>query len=104
MPTPVEISFIRMRDDHLPRRIEGLGGLFRDRPWYLSERSLIAETEKPEAMRAWDFYVQIGAEAVPLIVAVRDRRKYLTTPGENAQSARLIALPRLPPAWEERCA
>jgi hypothetical protein len=105
MPTPVEISFVKMRDLPYPRRwIEGLGGLFRDRPWYLSERSLIAEAEKPEATRAWNFYLQIGAEAVPLIVAVHDGRKYLTTPGENGQSAKLIALPRLPPAWEERCA
>jgi hypothetical protein len=104
MPTPVEISFVKMRDGHLTHRIEGLGGLFRDRPWYLCESSLIAEAEKPDATRVWDFYVRTGAEAVPLIVAIRGGRKYLATPGESALSARLVALPPLPPAWERRCA
>jgi hypothetical protein len=104
MPTPVEICFVKMGDGRLTRGIEGLGGLFRDRPWYLCESSLIAEAEKPEATRVWDFYVQNGAETVPLIVAVRDGRKHLATRGESAPSARLVALPPLPPAWERRCA
>jgi hypothetical protein len=101
MPTPVEISFVKMRDD-LPCRIEGLGGLFRDRPWYMSEHNLIAEAEKPEATRVWNFYVRSGAEAVPLIVAIHDGRKCLTTPGENGEGAKLVALPPLPPAWAHR--
>ena len=76
------------------RRIEGLGGLFRDRPWYLSERNLIAEVEKPITTRAWDFFVRIGAGAVPLIVAIRGGRKQLTTPGETGVGkARGIAAP-----------
>jgi hypothetical protein len=104
MATPVEISFVKMGDGHLAHRIEGLGGLFRDRPWYLCENSLIAEAEKPDATRVWDFYLLNGAETVPLIVAVRGGRKYLATPGESAPSARLVALPPLPPAWERRCA
>jgi hypothetical protein len=102
MPTPVEISFVKMRDD-LPSRIEGLGGMFLDRPWYMSEHNLIAEAEKPEATRVWDFYVRNGAEAVPLVVASHDGRKYLTTPGENGEAAKLVALPPLPPAWTQRC-
>ena len=105
MPTPVEISFVKIRDgvSSPVRRIEGLGGTFRDRPWYMSERNLIAEAEKPEATRAWNFYVWNGAEAVPLIVAVQDGRKYLTTPGENGASAKLITLPPMPQDWAERC-
>jgi hypothetical protein len=101
MPTPVEISFVKICDDFAgqPRRIEGLGGTFRDRPWYMSERNLIAEAEKPEAIRVWNFYVRNGGEPVPLIVAVHDGRKYLSTPGENGESAKLVALPRVPPAW-----
>jgi hypothetical protein len=105
MPTPVEISFIKMRDDlgfHV-RGIEGLGGIFRDRPWYMSERNLIAEVEKPEATRAWNFYLRNGGEAVPLIIAVRDGRKYLTTPGENGASAKLAALPPVPSDFAEPC-
>jgi hypothetical protein len=104
MPTPVEISFVKMGDGYLGHRIAGLGGLFRDRPWYLCEISLIAEAEKPDATRIWDFYLQNGAETIPLIVAVRGERKHLATPGESAPSARLVALPPLPPAWERRCA
>jgi hypothetical protein len=102
MATPVEITFVKISDG-FPCRIEGLGGVFRDRPWYMSERYLIAEAEKPEATRVWDFYLRTGAEAVPLIVAVHDGRKYLTTPGENGEAAKLVALPPLPPAWAQRC-
>jgi hypothetical protein len=104
MPTPVEISFVKMSDDlpSQPRRIEGLGGIFRDRPWYMSERNLIAEAEKPEEIRAWNFYIWNGVDAVPLTVAVHKGRKYLTTPGENVPSAKLVALPPLPPAWAKR--
>jgi hypothetical protein len=105
MPTPVEVSFVKMRDDvpSRPPRIEGLGGIFRDRPWYLSERNLIVEAEQPEATRAWNFFLWSGGEAVPLIVAVHDGRKCLTTPGENGPSAKLDALPPLPPGWTRCC-
>jgi hypothetical protein len=105
MPTPVEVSFVKLRDDVLarPPRIEGLGGTFRDRPWYLSERNLIVEVEQPEATRAWNFFLWSGGEAVPLIVAVHDGRKYLTTPGKNGESGPLFELPRLPAGWMERC-
>jgi hypothetical protein len=105
MPTPVEVSFVKVRADlpSRPRRIEGLGGIFRDRPWYMSERNVIVEAEQPEATRAWNFFVMSGDEAVPLIVAVHDGRKYLTTPGENGPSAKLDALPPLPAGWTECC-
>jgi hypothetical protein len=102
MPTPVEVSFVKVRDDpSRHRRIEGLGGIFRDRPWYMSERNVIVEAELPEATRTWNFFLRSGDEAVPLIVAVHDGRKYLTTPGENGPSAKLDALPRLPLGWAE---
>lgn len=105
MPTPVEVSFVKMRDDVLsrPPRIEGLGGIFRDRPWYMSERNLIVEAEQPEATRAWNFFLWSGGEAVPLIVAVHDGRKYLTTPGKKGESEMLLGLPPLPVGWMERC-
>jgi hypothetical protein len=105
MATPVEISFIKMSDDLLrrPQRIVGLGGIFHSAPWYMSERNLIAEAEKPEAIRAWNFYVQNGGEALPLVVAVHDGRKYLTTPGDNGVSPKLTGLPPFPPAWAQLC-
>jgi hypothetical protein len=105
MPTPVEISFVKVRDDipSRPRRIEGLGGFFCDRPWYMSERNLIVEAEQPEATRAWNFFLRSSDAAMPLIVAIRDGRKYLTTPGENGESDELFGLPPLPAGWMERC-
>jgi hypothetical protein len=77
--------------------------MFCHRPWYMSERNLIAEAEKPEVTRIWNFYVQDGAETWPLVVATHNGRKYLTTSGENGESRRLVSLPPLPPAWERRC-
>jgi hypothetical protein len=53
----------------------------------MSERNLIAEAEKPERIRAWNFYIWNGVDAVPLIVAVHDGRKYLTTPGAVARQS-----------------
>ena len=105
MATSVEISFVKVRDDvpSRPRRIEGLGGIFRDRPWYMSERNLIVEAEQPEATRTWNFFLRTGGEAVPLIVAVQDGRKYLTTLGKNGESEVLLGLPPLPAGWMERC-
>jgi hypothetical protein len=57
-----------------PSPDRGARGHFRDRPWYVSERNLIAEAEKPEGIRAWNFYIWNGVDAVPLIVAVHDGR------------------------------
>ena len=105
MPTPVEVSYVKLRTD-VPgglSRIEGLGGIFRDRPWYMSERNLIAEAQHPEDRRTWNFYVSIGGRSVPLAVAVHDGRKYLTTLGEDAFSATLLALPPMPLGWAEHC-
>jgi hypothetical protein len=40
---------------------------------------------------------------VPLIVSILDGRKYLTTPGENGEAAKLVELPPLPQDWTQRC-
>jgi hypothetical protein len=43
MPTPVEVTQIK----RTAGRIEGLGGVWRDRPWYLSVSDMIREIERP---------------------------------------------------------
>jgi hypothetical protein len=73
MPTPVEVSHIK-RSVVNSSGIEGLGGMWRDRPWYMSERSLIWEIEWPDDRRQWSFYVQSGDKRLPVIVSSSDGR------------------------------
>lgn len=46
MATPVEVSYIK-RTGVEHSVIEGLGGIWRDRPWYMSERSVVWEIGRP---------------------------------------------------------
>jgi hypothetical protein len=91
MPTPIRVSYVK-RSAVNGLSVEGLGGTWRDRPWYLSERSLIQEIDQPAERRQWDFYVQAGPRRLPLIVSWADRRKYLTTEEPLA----LLKLPEWP--------
>jgi hypothetical protein len=77
MPTPVEVSFIKRAGD----RVEGFGGIFRDRPWYLSVPTMIREAELPDAERYWNFYVRIAGMPAPVAVASTNGRKYLAVRG-----------------------
>jgi hypothetical protein len=58
MPTPVEVSHIKHGHEN-QSGIGGLGGTWRDRPWYMSEPNLIWEIERPGNERQWDFFVVI---------------------------------------------
>jgi hypothetical protein len=91
MPTPIRVSCVK-RSAVNGLGVEGLGGTWRDRPWYLSERSLIQEIDQPAERRQWDFYVQAGPRRLPLIVSWADRRKYLTAEEPLA----LLKLPEWP--------
>jgi hypothetical protein len=71
MHTPVEVSQIRKRADGV---IEGLGGIWRDRPWFMPERSVITEVEDGSH---WAFFVHVDGKDVPLSIVVVDGRKYL---------------------------
>jgi hypothetical protein len=62
--------------------IEGLGGTWQDRPWFMSERNLIWEIERPADRRYWDFFVRVDDKTVPIIVVSMDGRKMLTCAGE----------------------
>jgi hypothetical protein len=90
MPTPVEVSFIKRAGS----RIEGYGGTFRDRPWYLSERSMIWEAGLPDGERYWDFYVMIAGLAALVTVASADGRKYLAVCGMPCASLGLSEMPQ----------
>jgi hypothetical protein len=71
MLTPVEVSQIRNRADGT---IEGLGGIWRHRPWFMSERSVITEVEDGSH---WAFFVRIDGKNVPISIASVDGRKHL---------------------------
>ena len=77
MPTPVEVSLIK-RSAANPSGIEGLGGMWRDAPWYLSECSLIWEICQPDSERQWDFFVAGERRHLPVIVELRHGRKVST--------------------------
>jgi len=95
MATPVEISCVKRRSGTLDPAspVEGFGGFFNHKPWYLHERYVIAETEKPPSRRAWDFYVRVGGEPVPVVVAAHGGRKVLIA---RDDAASLLRLPECP--------
>lgn len=76
MPTPVEVSLIK-RSAENQSGVEGLGGIWRDRPWYMPERSVIAEVQLPADQRQWYFFVIIDGKTVPLTIASVNGRKYI---------------------------
>ncbi len=90
MATPVEVSRIQRNGD----RIERLGGMWRDRPWSMSARNMLAEVELPASERQWDFFVSIGGGRVAVAVTLIGDRKALVAAG-SAQV--LLALPERRP-------
>jgi hypothetical protein len=93
MATRVEVSRVRKRRDASGQAIEGLGGIWLDRPWYMSEQDLIREIRRPDDRRQWDFFIAIDGESVPITIASTPAREYLTATGKP------FALLNLP-EWE----
>jgi hypothetical protein len=80
MPTPVEISQVTRRGSSR-EAVERIGGIWRDRPWFLSEGYAIREIELGDSRR-WDFFVMIGSAAAPVTLMVSaNGRKYLAVRG-----------------------
>jgi hypothetical protein len=50
------------------------GGIWRDRPWYMSERTVITEVEDGSH---WAFFVRVDGENVPISINAVDGRKHL---------------------------
>jgi hypothetical protein len=87
MPTPVEVSRIKRNGD----RIERLGGMWRDRPWSMSERNVIVEVERGDH---WAFFVHLDGENLPLTLTSVNGRKHLAIAGKPVA---LLGLPEWRP-------
>lgn len=98
MADNVEVSCIRKRGDHHDphERIEGLGGMHLGKRWYLLEDDIIAELEKPESTRRWNFYTSVNGKSVWVIVANHNGRKYLKTTADGYAPNNLLELPECP--------
>jgi hypothetical protein len=96
MPTLVEVSYVK-RSVMNRSGVEGLGGTWRDRAWYMSEENLIWEIERPDDRRQWDFYVRAVDRQLPVIVSSENDGKYLTAAGEPFA---LVKLPEWPQALD----
>jgi hypothetical protein len=94
MPTNVQVKCIRKRGDHYNphERIEGLGG----DGWYWPEEAIIAEIEKPEYSRQWNFFTYVGGKWAWVIVATHSSRKYLKTDADGYAPNNLLSLPECP--------
>jgi hypothetical protein len=98
MPEKVKVSCIRKRGDHYDphERIEGLGGIHGGKRWYMDEDAIIAELEKPDSSRRWNFYTEVNGKTAWVIVAVHNKRKYLKTTADGYAPNNLLSLPECP--------
>ena len=78
MPTPVEVSRTQKEAD----RIVCLGGIWRDRPWSMSERNIIREIGLPDRERQWNFFVMVDGKAAPVVARTENGCKHLTVGGD----------------------
>ncbi len=94
----VQVFCITKRGDHYNphERIQGLGGISGDKRWWMSEEDIIAELEKPDAIRRWNFYVSVNGKGVWVIVASHNGRKYLKTEADGYAPNNLLNLPECP--------
>lgn len=97
-PVNVKVSCIKKRGDHHDphERIEGLGGIHDGKRWYLPEDEIIAELQKPESTRRWNFYTEVNGKVAWVVVAEHNRRKYLKTTADGYAPNNLLSLPECP--------
>lgn len=98
MAVDVQVSCIKKRGSHLSphERIEGLGGFHDGKSWYMPENDIIAELEKPPAIRRWNFYTNVNGKRADVIVATHAGRKYLKTTADGYEPNNLLNLPDCP--------
>ncbi len=98
MAESVQVSCITKRGGHYNphERIQGLGGVHNGKRWWMSEDDIIAELEKPQSSRRWNFYVHVGTHSVWVIVAVHNGRKYLKTQPDGYSPDNLLSLDDCP--------
>lgn len=94
----VQVGCIRKRENHYNphERIQGLGGVHNGKRWYQSEDDIIAEIQKPDYERCWNYYTSVNGHSVWVIVAVHNGRKYLKTEADGYSPDNLLALPECP--------
>jgi hypothetical protein len=97
MATNVQVSCIKKRDRQNPHeRIEGLGGIHNNQRWYQLEDAIIAELEKPDAVRQFNYYTSVNGRTAYVIVATHNGRKYLKTQNDGYSPDNLLSLPNCP--------
>lgn len=98
MAENVQVSCIRKRGDHHDphERIEGLGGEHAGKRWYLLEADIIAELEKSDVTRRWNFHTSVNGRVAQVIVATHNRRKYLKTTADGYPPNNLLNLSECP--------
>ena len=64
--------------------------------WFLPEDDIIAEIEKPDYLRRWNYYTSVNGHSAWVIVAVHNGRKYLKTQADGYSPDNLLALPECP--------
>jgi hypothetical protein len=80
MPENVQVSWIYKRDRLSPHeRIKMLGGMHNGKIWNQEEEAIIAELEKPEATRLWNYYTDVGGHKAQVVISSHENRKYLKT-------------------------
>ncbi len=94
MSENVQVTCIHKRGGHYDphERIESLGGTHGGKPWNLPESEIIAELEKPEATRRWNFFTNVNGKRAQVVVAVHNQRKYLKTTADGYAPNNLLAL------------
>ena len=99
MADNVQVSCITKRGDHYDphERIGMLGGMHHGKPWKQSEDAIIAELEKPDSTRRWNYYTNVGnCTAWVLVIAVHLGRKYLKTEPDRHPENNLLHLDYCP--------
>ena len=77
----VQVSYIK-RDDVKKSGVEGLGGVWRDRPWYMFECKVIWEIGRTDSERQWNFFVVIDSANVAIAVAALGGDQHLVAAGK----------------------
>jgi hypothetical protein len=97
MPDNVLVTCISKRDRQDPHeRIEGLGGVYGGKRWYMREEDIILELEKPNATREWNFYANVDGHSAWVIVAEHNNRKYLKTQNDDYSPDNLLSMDSCP--------
>jgi hypothetical protein len=94
----VQVSCIVKRNGNYNphERIETLGGVHNGKRWSLPEQDIIAELEKSDSIRRWNFYTDVSGNKARVVIAIHSGRKYLKTEPDRHPDNNLLNLPKCP--------